>query len=301
LFSAWSIVDPAWWDAVLRATLDKLPIAVPFALATIVGGIDCTESAAAAGDEYDTRTILLTEGVASVAAAAMGGVLQTTPYIGQPAYKAMGARAAYTLATALFIGAAGMLGWFTDMFHWLPKSAMFPILVFVGLEITSQTFHATPQRHYPALALAMLPALAMLALIPVDMVLGGRAAAEGQGAEVLQTLRCLAHGFIITSLLWAASLAALLDGHWYRSAGYLVIAGVCALFGIIHSPLRDEMIALPWDVVAQLPEGHVQTPYHWAAAYVASAAVLVVLGLARGGNGVRPAGLEDSSRGLGHG
>jgi AGZA family xanthine/uracil permease-like MFS transporter len=27
----------------------------------------------------------------------MGGVIQTTPYIGQPAYKKMGGRAAYTL------------------------------------------------------------------------------------------------------------------------------------------------------------------------------------------------------------
>src|SRR5207248_5706707 len=142
--------------------LAKLPVALPFALATIVGGIDCTESAAAAGDEYDTRTILLTEGVASVLAGVLGGVIQTTPYIGHPAYKAMGGRAAYTLATALFIGAVGYFGWFTYLFEWLPEAAMFPILVYVGIEITSQTFRATPARHYPALALAALPALAAL-------------------------------------------------------------------------------------------------------------------------------------------
>src|SRR5439155_26255788 len=51
-YGRWSLV---WWSA-----LAKLPVALPFALATIVGGIDCTESAASAGDEYDTRTILLT-------------------------------------------------------------------------------------------------------------------------------------------------------------------------------------------------------------------------------------------------
>ena len=62
-----------WTDA-LNDALAKLPIALPFALATVVGGIDCTESAAAAGDEYDTRTILLTEGLASVAAGLCGGV-----------------------------------------------------------------------------------------------------------------------------------------------------------------------------------------------------------------------------------
>ena len=146
---------------------------LPFALATIVGGIDCTESAAAAGDEYDTRAILLTEGLASVAAGACGGVIQNTPYIGQPAYKAMGGRAAYTLATAIFIGAAGLFGWFTHLFEWLPEPAAFPILVFVGLEITAQSFRATPERHFPAVALAILPALAYLVLIPLDQAFAG--------------------------------------------------------------------------------------------------------------------------------
>src|SRR5213078_5376908 len=108
--------------------LAKLPVAVPFALATVGGGIDCTESAAAAGDEYDTRTILLTEGLASVAAGLCGGVIQNTPYIGHPAYKAMGARAAYTLATAVFVGAAGVFGFFDWIFFIIPKAVIFPIL-----------------------------------------------------------------------------------------------------------------------------------------------------------------------------
>lgn len=51
-----------------------------------------TESAAAAGDEYRTRDILLTEAVATVIAGHAGGVIQNTPCIGHPAYKAMGGR-----------------------------------------------------------------------------------------------------------------------------------------------------------------------------------------------------------------
>ncbi|HBI41785.1 MAG TPA: permease, partial [Planctomycetales bacterium] len=140
------------WSRVVIYALAKLPVVLPFALATIVGGIDCTESAAAAGDEYDTRAVLLTEGVASLVAGLLGGVIQTTPYIGHPAYKKMGGRAAYTLATAMFVGCAGYFGWFNALFEWLPTAAMFPVLVFVGLEITAQSFQATPTRHYPALA-----------------------------------------------------------------------------------------------------------------------------------------------------
>jgi AGZA family xanthine/uracil permease-like MFS transporter len=272
-----------WWQRVFLFALGKLPVVLPFALATIVGGIDCTESAAAAGDEFDTRSILLTEGVASLVAGLLGGVIQTTPYIGQPAYKKMGGRAAYTLATALFVGGVGYFGGFHYLFEWLPRAALFPILVFVGLEITAQSFHATPTRHYPALALAMLPALAYLITIPLGMALGVRDP-DLPARPLVQTLRCLAGGFIITSLLWAAALAMLIDGRLVRAALYFGLAGLFALFGIIHSPLRNEQIDLPGRVLAQVPEAfqeaiRYQTPYHWAGAYALVVLLLLLLAL----------------------
>ena len=273
----------AWWGPVFAAALAKLPVVLPFALATIVGGIDCTESAAAAGDDYDTRAILLTEAVASLLAGLLGGVIQTTPYIGHPAYKKMGGRTAYTLATALFIGAVGYFGGFALLFHWLPRAALYPILVFIGLEITAQSFQATPTRHYPALALAALPALAYLASVPLNMALGGRDP-DPSSLTMVQTLRCLANGFLISGMLWAAALAMLLDGRLRASAGFLGVAAVCAFFGVIHSPLRFEQIGLPdavLELVARTPfkdAVQCQTPYHWAAAYGVGA--LLLLGLA---------------------
>jgi AGZA family xanthine/uracil permease-like MFS transporter len=145
----------AWisWDA-WQESFRYLPIVLPFALATVVGGIDCTESAAAAGDEYHTGHVIAVEAVATLIAGFSGGVIQTTPYIGHPAYKAMGGRAAYTLATALTVGVLGMSGLFGYFYQIVPQAAIFPILVFVGLEITAQSFHATPVKHFPAVALA---------------------------------------------------------------------------------------------------------------------------------------------------
>jgi AGZA family xanthine/uracil permease-like MFS transporter len=274
-----------WWQRVFVHAVAQLPVMLPFALATIVGGIDCTESAAAAGDEYDTRGILWTEGLASVLAGLFGGVIQTTPYIGQPAYKAMGGRAAYTLATALFIGLAGGLGWFAQLFEWLPEAACFPILVFVGLEIGAQSFRATPARHYAALALAMLPALAYLATIPLDIALGPERQPMPSAAAMILALRCLASGFIVTSLLWASTLAAVLDRQMFRAAAYLGVAAVCSLVGIIHSPLAPAVIGWPWDVYArmletpemQAPGMLCQSPYHWAGGYLLAAVVVMFI------------------------
>jgi AGZA family xanthine/uracil permease-like MFS transporter len=270
--------NAAWWSEVGWSALGQLPVVLPFALATVVGGIDCTESAAATGDEYDTGSIVLTEGLASIVAGLCGGVIQNTPYIGHPAYKAMNARAGYTLATALFIGAAGSLGWFLHLFDWLPQAALMPILVFVGVEITAQSFRATPVRHYPALALAVLPALAYLAMIAVDQALGGRAAAE-PATVLMHTLRCLANGFVITSLLWSAALAEVLESQFKRAAGWLVVASLCAFVGVIHSPVAPARIAWPWDVMADITNVRLryQSPYHWAVAYLLAAGLLLVL------------------------
>ena len=81
----------------------------------------------------------------------------------------MGGRAAYTLGTAAFIGVAGLTGTFAYLYQAIPGPAILPILVFIGLEITAQSFHATPQRHYPAVAIACVPALSVQSIPPTTV------------------------------------------------------------------------------------------------------------------------------------
>lgn len=251
----WAWFQPHWAEAARY-----LPVAIPLALGTIVGGIDCTESAAAAGDEYPTGQIIAFEGVATLAGGIFGGVIQSTPYIGHPAYKAMGGRAAYTLATALFVGGAGVLGYFDWIFFLIPKAIIFPILVFVGLEITSQSFHATPRRHYPAVALACVPALAYLAILNVNLVLApGPEAFRALAPDVqerVQTMTALAGGgaFLVTSLLWGTALAKIIDRRLGSAAATLLLAGAFSLFGVIHSPLPSSPILTPDAAIARLED-----------------------------------------------
>jgi AGZA family xanthine/uracil permease-like MFS transporter len=280
-----------WFGTSGREAASYLPVAMPLALATIVGGIDCAESASAAGDDYDTGQIIAFEGVSTLAGAIFGGVIQSTPYIGHPAYKAMGGRAAYTLATALFVGGAGVFGYFEWIFFLIPKAVIFPILVFVGLEITSQSFHATPRRHFPAVALACVPALAYLARLNIEQLLAPTAEAFRALSPPVQrwveTVTILAGGggFIVTSLLWATALSRIIDGRMATAASVLVLAGALALFGVIHSPLPSSPIATPRTAISRLEQegrgaaAKDQTPYHWAGAYALMAGVLLGLGL----------------------
>jgi AGZA family xanthine/uracil permease-like MFS transporter len=281
------------WLAAAGDTVKYLPIVIPFALATVIGGIDCTESAAAAGDEYHTGRIIAVEAIATLVAGCCGGVAQTTPYIGHPAYKAMGGRAAYTLATALFMGTAGLIGYFAYLYSIIPLPAALPILVFIGLEITAQSFHATPVKHYPAVALACLPALAQMVTIIVDQVLGdpalkGLDAAHLFIADKLATLRFLSNGFILTSLLWASALAALIDRRLPLGAMFFTTAGVCTLFGVIHSPLANGGLILAWSPPALPAATAGQTPLYVAAGYFAEAILLAMWGFFAPPRDLRP-------------
>jgi AGZA family xanthine/uracil permease-like MFS transporter len=269
------------------ALTQYLPMAIPFAILTVVGGINVTESARLAGDDYPTRDILLTEAVATLLAGVCGGVSQSTPYIGHPAYKAMGGRAAYTLACALFVGLGGMLGYIPLMAKILPLACLAPILIFVAYDIVAQSFHATPKAHAAAVCFAIFPSVAQLLRITLDKanpVLLSSALDPHMVAETAKiplsfadnfgVFVMLAHGFILTAMLWGAFLAFLIDHRFAATATTLALCSALSLFGVIHSVLPTGGIYLPWSAALR---GSV-APYHWAASYALVALMIVALG-----------------------
>lgn len=288
------------WINAFQDTIPYLPIVIPFALATVVGGIDCTESAAAAGDEFDTGQVIAVEAVATVIAALCGGVIQTTPYIGHPAYKAMGGRAAYTLATALFVGAAGVIGFFGYLYLLIPKPTVYPILIFVGLEITAQSFLATPKRHYPAVAIACVPALASLAFIYLDKFLGALGISPDTLppalALELNLLRMLQSGFILTSLIWASMLAMMIDRRLHVAAMFAALMAGCTLFGITHSPLPGGPLYLPW----QLSGEPLRAVLEFSVGYALVAVLLFAWGIWAQRQGLQPIYSDQAFTNTGH-
>jgi AGZA family xanthine/uracil permease-like MFS transporter len=261
-----------------------LPIAIPFAILTVVGGINVTESARVAGDDFKTRDILLTEAVATLIAGVCGGVAQSTPYIGQPAYKAMGSRAGYTLLTGIFIGLGGFLGYAGFIVELIPRAVIAPILVFVGLDIMCQAFHATPVRHAPAVALAYFPTVSRLlqiklsnpALVPTE-IFNKMLVAVDKGLPELQIIVAIGNGFILTGMLWGAFMAKLIDRQVRAAAFYLAVCAVLTFFGIIHSAIPDGNMYLPWT----LPYPANQVPYQFSLGYLALAALLLALSFSK--------------------
>ena len=96
-----------------------LSTTIPTAISIAIGTIQCVESAKRAGDFYPTRESMLADGVGTIIASFFGSFLGMTSksrspvfivclncirplaYIGQPAYKKMGARQAYSVINCL--------------------------------------------------------------------------------------------------------------------------------------------------------------------------------------------------------
>ncbi|NMA27049.1 MAG: hypothetical protein GX934_04725 [Burkholderiales bacterium] len=275
----------------LRDGLMFLPIAIPFAILTVVGGINVTESARVAGDDYNTRDILLTEAIATLVAGICGGVAQSTPYIGQPAYKTMGSRAGYTLLTGLFVGLGGMLGFIGFIVAAIPKAVLAPILIFVALDIVVQAFQTCPPIHGPAVAMALFPNLARVVEIQMGYAAKFANMVKELATRTEQFLNAdlvtiaLGNGFILTSMLWGAWVALLIDRKLRQAAVYLVILAGLAFFGVIHSVYPDGNMYLPWNI----PEPFLRAiPYQFSSGYLALAILFFGLSFTRESTEPRP-------------
>lgn len=284
----------------LKTAFDYLPIAIPFGLLTVIGGINVTASARLAGDAYKTRSILLTEAVATLGASLFGGVAQSTPYIGHPAYKAMGGRAGYTLATGIFIGLGGIFGYLGFMAELLPAAALAPIFIFVGLDIVEQSYHSTPKRHATAVTMAIIPAIPALVQMKLGPMIGDierfygtLKASSADLAAKMQTsfayfephyqegwlaINAVGNGFILTAMIWGAFTAMLIDRRFRRASVFIMIGALFSFFGLMHSVQIGGGMYLPWRV--QVTAG--PTPYAITLAYVCLAALIFLLSFSKG-------------------
>ena len=235
----------------LSAISPLLATAIPLGIYNFTEAMSNVESAAAAGDSYNLRHVLLADGTGAVVGAALGSPFPPAVYIGQPGWKEAGGRTSYSLATGAVIFVLCVAGLFPLLAALLPIPAIVPVLLYIGLVIGSQAFKAVPRAYYPAIVLAMIPNIAAWGSGLVDSALGaaGTSAAQVGQAKlsnagvIYDGLHALGNGATLAGMVLGAIAVFLIDRRFYHAAAFCFAGALLSVVGLIHG---DNTRGLRW-------------------------------------------------------
>ena len=221
-----------------------LATAIPLGVYNFTEAMTNVESAAAAGDSYNLRSVLLADGAGAVVGSALGSPFPPAVYIGHPGWKDAGGRSGYSMATGVFIALMCFLGLFGLLGALLPMPAIVPILLYIGLMIGAQAFQAVPRIHAAAVVAALVPNIASWATGLMDNVLsaaGTNAVEVGYdtiaGAGVVyEGLKILGEGAILAGLVLGAIVAFVIDRRFVHAAVAAAVGAALSWIGLIHAP-----------------------------------------------------------------
>jgi adenine/guanine/hypoxanthine permease len=221
-----------------------LGTAIPLGVYNFTEAMSNVESAAAAGDNYNLRSVLLADGAGAVIGSAFGSPFPPAVYIGHPGWKDAGGRTNYSLASGAAVGLLCFLGLFGVLDALLPVPAIVPILLYIGLLIGAQAFQAVPRLHAVAVVAALLPNLAQWASGLIDNALnaaGTSAAKVGADAlnkagVVYEGLQTLGEGAILVGLVLGTMVTFILEKKFLLAAIASAVGAVLSFMGLIHAP-----------------------------------------------------------------
>jgi AGZA family xanthine/uracil permease-like MFS transporter len=234
-----------------------LATAIPLGIYNFTEGMNNVESAAAAGDNYPLRSILLADGIGAIVGSFLGSPFPPAVYIGHPGWKAVGGRIGYSLATGICVALVCWLGLAALLLAIIPLVAILPILLYIGLVIGAQAFQASPARHAPAVVLALLPNIANWGQGQVETALAtaGTQLTPDLQAKLSDTGAIIYHGMVrfgggatLAGLMLGAIAVFIIDRDFRNATIFAVAAAVLSFFGLIHAPAVG--IAVNLDIVA---------------------------------------------------
>lgn len=234
-----------WWHSIG----DSLPVVLPLGLVSTLWSLQTIESAAAAGDSFDTRNCLLFNGFATMGSALFGSPFLATIYFGHPGWKAIGSRAGYSVLNAAVMTTIACTGTLGIIVHFIPVEAGMALIIWIGLAMTAQAFEVVPAKHIPAVVVGLVPALGAY----TEFVIKRTLLAVGYGTPehpIPSTLNALfadradyysagvfavGEGYIYTCMVLSAATVQIIERRFLRAAGWFAAGGVIALLGLAHN------------------------------------------------------------------
>jgi AGZA family xanthine/uracil permease-like MFS transporter len=225
-----------------------IPVLAPLGIIHLVLSLQIIESADAAGDRFPARSSLAINGVGTLAASLFGSPFPTSLYIGHPGWKALGARAGYSLLNAIFIGAVCLSGTASIIFYFIPVEAGIAILIWIGVSMMSQAFETTPKKHIPAAVFGIIPVVGAYGAL----ILKHGLATAGTVAEtsffneatlsVMEASRtffgtgafAIEQGYVYTSIILSAATVFIIEKRFRQAALWFLAGAVGSATGLMH-------------------------------------------------------------------
>ena len=229
--------------------IEFLPVVIPFGFIFLIGSLQNIEAAAAAGDSYTPRPLLLMNGVGSLGAACFGSPFPTSIFLGHPGYKKIGARAGYSTINAVVWTLVCITGTLSVFTYLIPIEALMPILIWIGVVVCSQNFQVAEKRHIPAVVLGLTPAIAGYVSLAVKHTMSVAGSITGanlyhQGfIDSFITIRsfyaegmfALGQGFIYTCMILAGITYFVIERRFTVAANWCITGALLSLIGFTHN------------------------------------------------------------------
>jgi adenine/guanine/hypoxanthine permease len=266
----------------LPYVVEYIPLIIPFGFIFLLGSLQNIEAAAAAGDNYEPRPLLLANGLGSLCAASMGSPFPLSIFVGHPGYKRIGARAGYSLINAVVWSIVCFTGTLSLFTYLIPVEAVMPLIIWIGVTVCAQNFQIAQARHMPAIVMGLLPAFAAYVSLIVKHSIATASQltsqdffnAEFETAVVsirgfhLGGLFALGQGYIYTCMILAGITYYIIERR-FRIAGYWALVGAAlTAFGFTHT---YEFVGVDTIGILSFP---IPTWNTWATGYVVLTLVL---------------------------
>lgn len=266
----------------LHFLVDFMPVILPIGFIFLIGSLQNIEAAAAAGDDYNAKPLLLMNGGATMVGAGFGSPFPVTIYLGHPGYKKIGARAGYSTLNAAFWTLVCYTGTLSLAAAYIPIEAGMALVLYIGLVVCAQGFEVTDKRYTVALVVGLLPAFAAYVTLVVKHSLSVAKAVSGiamitpdlaarfavQRNFFAEGLFALGQGYIFTCMVLTTIVMYIIDRNYPRAAVWCLVGALLAWFGVTHTHViaGDDVL------------GHLNLPIpiwnSWATGYVLMAVVV---------------------------
>ena len=225
-----------------KGLIPFLPVILPLQINNFLSTLQGLEAAKVAGDAYPERRSMIMDGVSTLTGALFGSPFPTSVYFGHPGWKAIDARAGFSVVNAVLYLVLCCTGLTSVLMAAIPTEAVMVLLVYVGFAVTDTTFQSVDKKYYPAILLSLMPILFQY----IQTIVSSAVQAAGTTVAALTTeqfaaysvpirgIEYLGNGAFLSSLLLAGLLAYVVDKKYKWAAAFAFALAGCSAVGMIH-------------------------------------------------------------------